>query len=135
MKEQKHTNNTAILCFVLYALSSCATASEPSDPCETARNQAEMTTCWTTQAKDAQAAMNTRYKEVINAVEVKKDTQLLSLTKQSQEAWEQYKQAQCKLEAAQFEGGSKAAMTMAICEQRLATSREQELKAIRDTSQ
>jgi uncharacterized protein YecT (DUF1311 family) len=135
MKEQKYTINIAILCFVLYALSSCATAGEPSDPCESARNQAQMSACWATQAKEAQAAMSARYQEVIGTVEAKKDAQLLALTKQSQAAWEQYKQAQCKLEAAQFEGGSMATMTQAICEERLARNREQELQTIRDTGQ
>ena len=94
-----------------------------------------MSACWATQAKEAQAAMSARYQEVIGTVEAKKDAQLLALTKQSQAAWEQYKQAQCKLEAAQFEGGSMATMTQAICEERLARNREQELQTIRDTGQ
>jgi uncharacterized protein YecT (DUF1311 family) len=130
---QKYTTIIAILCFVLYALGSYAPASEPNDPCESARNQAEMNACWSIQVKEALAAVKTRYQEAVNTVESKKDSQLLALTKQSQEAWEQYKQAQCKLEAAQSDGGSMATMTQAICEQRIARNREQELRIIRDT--
>lgn len=94
-----------------------------------------MTACWSTQAKEAITVMNARYNEVLNAADSKKGPELTEFIKQSQAAWEQYKQIQCKLEAMQYDGGSAATMTKAICEERLAKTREQELRAIQDTGQ
>lgn len=105
-------------------------AVRPAQPCDSATTQLAMTACHAQAAKDAEALEETRYSAARQALQTKAATDQIGPLEAAEQAWKQYRDAECTAAAGLYAGGSIAGLITADCRARLASERAAELKTV-----
>jgi uncharacterized protein YecT (DUF1311 family) len=98
------------------------------EPCSDATSQAELTQCWSAEAVQAGRRVSDVQRQLTSAIG--NEGEALARFERAQQQWEAYRDAHCQAVAGLSDGGSAAPMQQAVCEARLAASRETELKTL-----
>lgn len=136
-------SNTRILLAAAVLLASTAFAAaqdgEPEVDCDNAMNQLDMNICAQRDYGDADAELNTVYKQAMAAAQ-KMDVQAKDMgehfvgavdaLKRAQRAWIGYRDGQCDLAGFEARGGSMEPMLVSGCLADLTRKRTAELKAV-----
>jgi uncharacterized protein YecT (DUF1311 family) len=96
------------------------------DSCADPQTQAAINACAGQEYKEADAALNTVYRQLMEKVEAKQKAQL----KAAQVAWVKFRDAHCAFATALYEGGSMAPTISYGCLTAMTKSRTEELKRV-----
>jgi uncharacterized protein YecT (DUF1311 family) len=88
-----------------------ASAQAGADPCPDARTQTEMNLCAARELRTADAELNRVYQQLTGALE----PDLRASLRTAQRAWIAFRDADCRSEAAEYEGGSMQPMVLSSC--------------------
>src|SRR5206468_768315 len=100
-------------------------------PCGELSAQAAVTACWTSAARAAETELQARWALAAAATKAA-GPRPEALLRQAQAHWQRFRNTECELMAARFEGGSAASMAAATCRWRLARARSAELQLVLD---
>lgn len=92
--------------------------------CGNETTQQGMNICAANAARAADAALASEYQSDLKDIQADRRALLTA----AQEAWSSYRDAQCSLEASQFDGGTMQPFALAACRERLATEHTRSLK-------
>jgi uncharacterized protein YecT (DUF1311 family) len=110
---------------LLCGLAAGAAPAQASDCKDGGSNQSEMNICAAEAFDAADAALNATYKKIMACVKAGGEDGRLLLD--AQRAWLRYRDAQCKFQGADFEGGSAQPMIVSGCLRALTLLRIKEL--------
>jgi uncharacterized protein YecT (DUF1311 family) len=102
---------TLCLAALLLVLIPDALRAQPSECMDEARTQLDMNACAADELGLADSVLNVVYRQVVAEM----DTAQLSFLREAQRAWIRLRDADCGLEAAEFEGGSIRPMMEMMC--------------------
>ena len=91
--------------------------------CGNATTQARLTECFTQRARASDSALTRAYRSVLSVSKGKRR----ELLRTSQRVWLAYREAYCRFDAAQYEGGSQYASEFGACLTELSKVRTEEL--------
>jgi uncharacterized protein YecT (DUF1311 family) len=94
--------------------------------CSAAETQADMTSCAAEDYKDADAELNTVYKQVADRLKAVPDSSKLLVA--AQRAWIAFRDSECSFASSAVAGGSLQPMINATCMAGLTRARTEELK-------
>ena len=105
------------------AVASAQSTATKSRGCAEASTQAALTECYTRRARAADSAVKQAYSRVLAGNNAKRG----ALLRSSQRAWLAYRDAYCRYDASQYEGGSLYATEFGACLVELSDARTEEL--------
>ena len=103
-----------------------------AEPCPDADTQAEMTSCWSQQAQEAERAVAEAQRGITVRLTEDRDSDSATRFERAQAQWAAYRDAHCEAVAHLSEGGSIAPLQLAQCRARMARERGAELKLVLD---
>jgi len=112
-----------VAAFGFTAVANAQSPSAKSEGCSAAVTQAAITECFTRRAQSADSAVKAAYQRVLSESSAKRR----ALLRSSQRAWIIYRDAYCRFDAAQYEGGSLYASEFGACLVELSATRTEEL--------
>lgn len=101
-------------------------AQDDPPPCEDARTQTEMNQCAALAFQAADSVLNVVYPRVIGGL----DSARVPLLREAQRQWVRLRDADCALDAAEFQGGSMQPMIYAYCRAGLTRERVAHLRTL-----
>jgi uncharacterized protein YecT (DUF1311 family) len=99
-------------------------AQEDEEFCPEGRTQLEMNICAGDELARADTLLNERYQRLLQAIEPHRVEPLRA----AQRAWIRFRDAECGLEASEFQGGSMMPMVDTLCHAHLSRKRAEELE-------
>jgi len=95
----------------------------PEDPCPKAQNQAQLNSCWSRIATDAEHRLSETYTKTLARLQVRKASEAATLLRRAQVKWEAYRTVQCDAVGKLYGGGSMESMQRDGCRSSLAEQR------------
>ncbi len=113
-----------VLCCALPFAGASAQKKQKKEPCDDARTQLDMNVCADREFKNADAALNRLYNQLMAQVDEDGKAKIKSV----ELAWLKYRDSNCDYEASVYEGGSIKPMIYSFCLARMTQARTSELK-------
>lgn len=107
-----------------------AAAASKKAPCAEATTQRQMTTCWSSLAKEVERKTESRFDQLRTKLAGGALAETAPALENSQTKWREYRDAYCEAVERTYSGGSMAPMQKASCRVRVAEARDTELRAL-----
>jgi uncharacterized protein YecT (DUF1311 family) len=104
----------------------------PATPCADARDQRTLTACWSNASRAEEERVDAAVKKVDGLLASRANSTARQRLQDDQRRWHDFVEGHCGLFGELLEGGSAAAMSVAVCRWQLAQARMEQLARLTD---